>query len=695
MASKVEIPIRVKLLALISALLVASTVTYLSMAVKLFHDDKRSLVYELNASAVKTLAAQIDAYLKKAADKMTLLTQGLRDEEWTKAVFESEPDLVSYALFKPTENADRWESVTHIRNSQYLSLYGSSQADVDQLRQKFPIPFAKVLALRTWVGNSTLPGGTPILTLAMTVAIQDHGKTSQAVAVADLRLDGILKLVSGRGIATVFLVNRDGQVIAHPESTFVVNHAVLSENPIVQEAVDSAVAFQIKPFQWKAQKWLGAYSAVGMGGLSVISQVPEEEAFRASRMLVRKSLLFGLIVITASLLLSGWLAGTFTEPLSQLVRATEKLARWEFGESIHVNTRDEIAQLARAFNAMTTDLQRQRAELEASRTELERKVKERTFTLEAQKKQIVDSQDALLRTTRLASLGELAGSAAHEVLNPVNNINIRVQRIRDQLQGTELTDVRLLEEITRAWAETYGKGGWAALEKDLKKAAESSSQTLLEEDLGNLRSIAETMIKSREERVEDMEFFDREITRITRIVNGMRSLSRVGGERRPLDVHQPIDETIVTLGDLFEKRKISLVKDFGAETRDHYTVVGDKDEMVQVFSNLLRNSLHAIALAKRRAGQVRISTRLAAERVEVRIEDNGAGISAGNLARIFEPNFTTKSVEEGTGLGLSISRRLVRAFGGDIVVESTREGSGTTFLIWFPEAGNAENGSRD
>ena len=112
--------------------------------------------------------------------------------------------------------------------------------------------------------------------------------------------------------------------------------------------------------------------------------------------------------------------------------------------------------------------------------------------------------------------------------------------------------------------------------------------------------------------------------------------------------------------------------------------IADKDELVQVFSNVLRNALHAVDAAKRRAPVIRIATQRKGDRVEVRIIDNGTGIKPEHLSRIFEPDFTTKSVEEGTGLGLSISRRLVRAFGGDLDVEQTIEGEGTTFLIWFP-----------
>lgn len=681
MATKVEFPIRAKLLLLVSAAVLIASGAYLALAVSLFKEDKASLIYELNAGNVKTLAAETEASLGKVADKVKLLVQGHGDQAWIRSVFEAEPDLIAYTLYKPSG-----EAVATVRNSQYLKLYGLESSEIDRVREKAPVPFEKVLSSRTWVVNSTLPGGAPILSLALALEIQGKGLSGEYVAVADLRMDSLLKLLSEKRIATVYVVDSEGRVIAHPDAAVVTGRMGMQDIPIVREAVQSPVALGVKKFEWKGTEWLGAHAAVGIGGLRVISQVEEAQAFRAARRLIEKSVLFALFIVTAALLLSGRVARGLTDPIERLVDATERLSRWQFGESIHVKSRDEIANLARSFNSMAADLQNQRRQLESAREELELKVKERTAALEQQKKQLAEAQDSLIRTTRLASLGELAGSAAHEVLNPLNNINIRVERIRDQLRDADRNDSQLLEAISQGWKKAFAEGGWKGLESELSRTPEGAAKPLIEEDLENLSSVSAELSRRMAERSEDMEFLGREVSRISRIINNMRSLSRVGGERKPVDVHVPIEETIVTLADLFEKRKIALVKEFSADSRDLFAVVSDKDELVQVFANLLRNSLHAVGEANRRAGEIRISTRRQGDRVEVRIQDNGTGIAADNLGRVFEPSFTTKSVEEGTGLGLSISRRLVRAFGGDIEVESARAGEGTTFLIWFPAA---------
>ena len=77
--------------------------------------------------------------------------------------------------------------------------------------------------------------------------------------------------------------------------------------------------------------------------------------------------------------------------------------------------------------------------------------------------------------------------------------------------------------------------------------------------------------------------------------------------------------------------------------------------------------------------------------VKIEVRDNGSGIDAENMERIFDPFFSTKEPGKGTGLGLSISARIIDSFGGRITVESAR-GEGTRFIVWLPA--RAESGGR-
>jgi signal transduction histidine kinase len=215
-----------------------------------------------------------------------------------------------------------------------------------------------------------------------------------------------------------------------------------------------------------------------------------------------------------------------------------------------------------------------------------------------------------------------------------------------------------------------------------------NGQPLLVEDLENLQGITGDLGKTMESFREDMDFFGTQIQRVTRIVNNMRSLSRVGGERRPVDVHKPLEDTLLTLKESAQKRKIAVIPEFSQDPRDRFVIVADQDELIQVFSNLVRNAMDALMQVREtRSPEVRVRTFVEDGKVCVHFIDNGPGIDPAVRSRLFEPNVTTKGAADGTGLGLSICRRIVRAFNGDVEFADRADGQpGTVFKVWFPKA---------
>jgi CheY-like chemotaxis protein len=119
----------------------------------------------------------------------------------------------------------------------------------------------------------------------------------------------------------------------------------------------------------------------------------------------------------------------------------------------------------------------------------------------------------------------------------------------------------------------------------------------------------------------------------------------------------------------------------------------DPHQMQQVFLNIVNNARQAIE-AFRPHGTIKISTGTTGQRVWIRFQDDGPGISGENLAKIFNPFFTTKPVGKGTGLGLSLSYGIVQEHGGSIRAES-KPGLGTTFIIELPVTEDAESLAAD
>ena len=119
--------------------------------------------------------------------------------------------------------------------------------------------------------------------------------------------------------------------------------------------------------------------------------------------------------------------------------------------------------------------------------------------------------------------------------------------------------------------------------------------------------------------------------------------------------------------------------EFRYNSRVSHTILGDRKQLLRVFTNLTNNAVQAIG--NKEEGVISIELKSADTKYCLKISDSGSGISAEISDRIFQPNFTTKS--GGMGLGLAIVKSIIHSLGGEISFES-KEGSGTTFILVFP-----------
>ena len=113
-----------------------------------------------------------------------------------------------------------------------------------------------------------------------------------------------------------------------------------------------------------------------------------------------------------------------------------------------------------------------------------------------------------------------------------------------------------------------------------------------------------------------------------------------------------------------------------------------RQDIARVLLNLYNNAFYAVAEKKKMQPEVyepmvSVSTKRFADKIQIRVKDNGKGISQKDLDKIFQPFFTTKPPGQGTGLGLSLSYDIIQVNGGEITVE-TKEGAGAEFTIRIP-----------
>jgi PAS domain S-box-containing protein len=261
------------------------------------------------------------------------------------------------------------------------------------------------------------------------------------------------------------------------------------------------------------------------------------------------------------------------------------------------------------------------------------------------------AQSEMYRADKMAALGQIVAGVAHEINNPNNFIYFNLPILR-----------RYIEAIA------------PLLEERLER----------EPDLTILRMPYDVFLEDVFKLLENMEHGSR---RITGIVSDLKAYVRSDeDDERKVEAVGPSVERVMTLvGKQVRKGVHRLDVDIAD---DLPAVQMNAGKIEQVLINLLINAGQA---ADKDDSWVRVSACLSDTEpgwVELRVEDNGAGIPPAILDKIFEPFFTSKGRDQGTGLGLSISHRIVEEHGGRLEVEST-PGEGTCFTVLLPPVTDA------
>jgi hypothetical protein len=174
-----------------------------------------------------------------------------------------------------------------------------------------------------------------------------------------------------------------------------------------------------------------------------------------------------------------------------------------------------------------------------------------------------------------------------------------------------------------------------------------------------------------------LEKIERQTFRAAKIVNGLLNFARPAQtESGPVDLHAVINDVLSLLEHQLRGGSIQLRKDLAVTAP---VVVGVEHKLQQVFINLFLNARDAMPSG----GWLSIATRVDGDRAVVEVADTGSGIPNDQLARIYDPFFTTKPIGQGTGLGLSICYGIVQEHHGTIECDS-RVGHGTKFVLTLP-----------
>jgi signal transduction histidine kinase len=389
-----RISVRYKMLVAVSLALMASIGVYGYLAVNVFTEDKIAYIYDSNASLVEGVAEQTRATLAVLEKELALVAHEAMARGRSARVraasaedlFRLEQDLVRLQVWVPRKGGAP-ALIGEFTNGAALEATGLSRSDLESSRRERPVPFEAILAgaERLHIHNASQSSGVAILTVAYV------SRDRSLVLVGDLLHERLLRLVSRSELHTTFLVDDRGEVVAHPRAEWVVERRDLSSNPLVRVALSADVASGVSEYVGEdGRAQLGAFRRVGQGRLWVLAHIPKDVALQASRDLVRRTALFAAAVLLVAFIASVFFSRLVTSPIRQLRAATEAVGQGQFDIDVRVSSRDEIGDLARAFDRMTTEL-----------------------------KQV---QSQLVQSEKLAAFGQLGAGITHEVKNPMTGI---------------------------------------------------------------------------------------------------------------------------------------------------------------------------------------------------------------------------------------------------------------------------------
>ncbi len=282
--------------------------------------------------------------------------------------------------------------------------------------------------------------------------------------------------------------------------------------------------------------------------------------------------------------------------------------------------------------------------------------------------EIKQLQLQVLHTEKMASIGQLAAGVAHEINNPMGFIHANLFQLGEYVADLQ----RWLEPM-----QELRKACHTGSEGELRRVVERLDGVAAEVDADYL---LDDCAKAVRESLEGSE-------RIRHIVQDLRAFSHPDGSgRTEADVNECLDSTANIVWTMM-KHQVVLTKEY----QDLPRVRCFPMQLKQVFMNLLVNAYQAIEEG-RRPGEIRLRTRRAPGGVAVEVEDDGVGIPAERLQRVFDPFYTTKEVGVGTGLGLSIAYNIIRRHGGTLRVES-EPGRRTRFEMFLPLDGGEPRGA--
>ena len=515
-------------------------------------------------------------------------------------------------------------------------------------------------------------------------------------------LDALAKRLGEQTDTRVTLIALDGTVLGDSEEdpATMENHAT---RPEIRDALSTGLGESTRYSTTLGQKMM--YVAVpishqgevlGIARVSLPLTAVESLVHRVTVSIIAATAIAALLGILAA-----WvIARITTRPIRKLTIASRKIASGELEQKITIEARDEVGELAHAFNEMSSKLKEMVETISGDRARLAT---------------ILDNMaDGVIMTDVEGNIS-MANNAAGKLFG-IKNTDMANRHLIEVVRDHEIDEVlKLCLKTAETQSAQYESG---TSKRYLRVIAipiahdELSDSLLLFQDLTELRNLQTTRrelignishefrtplagIKAMVETLRDgavddkkvardfLTRMDDEVERLTQIVAELTEFSRIETGKaelslEPVNLNLLIEEVIIQLSHQVERQQLSVDKKFAADLR---SVQADKERVRQVVVNLIHNAIKFTSPG----GKITVATQTHGGSVTVDISDTGIGIAKNDLPHVFERFYKVDRARSGggTGMGLAIAKHVVEAHGGKVRVQS-EEGKGSTFSFSLP-----------
>ena len=427
---------------------------------------------------------------------------------------------------------------------------------------------------------------------------------------------------------------------------------------------------------------LGVFQNIILGDHRIGTVYVETDLEELHARFLQYAVIIAVVILVVSLiafLVSAQLQTAISGPIFHLAKVAKEVAT-DKNYSLRAvkQSEDELGALIDGFNEMLSELQIRDGALQRAHNELEKRVQERTLDLlEANQKlknEVVERREAenrlavahqeLVEASRLAGMAEVATGVLHNIGNVLNSVNVSANLVSEQLKSSKLDSIAkvctLIDEhrADLAYFVQHDPRG--------QKIPEY------------LQRLAQHLAHEQREILREISSLRKNIDHIKDIVSMQQSYAKVAGVVETLSVSELIEDALRLNASALARHEVNIARDY----ENGLEVTIEKHKVLQILVNLIRNAKFACDEGKADRKEIILRSRGVGDIVEISVVDNGVGIPAANLTKIFGHGFTTR--KNGHGFGLHSGALAAQQMGGSLLAHSDGPNCGARFTLQLP-----------